>query len=226
MFRSGSTLVEQILAAHSRVSAGGELDLIPTLVAQIDDYPEAVGSADSSTLDSWRNDYRRNLPPHEGQLLTDKRPDNFLHIGLIKTLFPTAKIIHTRRDPLDNLLSLYFLHLEPSMAYALSLEGAAHWHAQYGRLMAHWKALYTNDIFDVDYDRLVHDPRSVIAGLLDFLGLTWEDGLLDFHRGSAPVKTASVWQVRQPLHARSSGRWRNYRQELDSILKRFAINDD
>jgi tetratricopeptide (TPR) repeat protein len=217
MFRSGSTLIEQILAAHSEVAAGGELDLIPALVEQIPDYPDGVVGADKSKLQGWRDFYRRGLPPTDGEVLTDKRPDNFLHIGFIKTLFPNAKIIHTRRNPLDNLLSLYFLHLHPSMAYALDLDDAAHWHGEYDRLMAHWKTLYPNDIFDADYDRLVRDPGIVINALLDFLGLEWEDGLLDFHRGSKPVKTASVWQVRQPLHARSSGRWRNYRNELGGL---------
>lgn len=214
LFRSGSTLVEQILGAHSRVTAGGELDLVPALVARIDGYPEAVRAADARTLEDWRDFYRSGLPPHEGTLLTDKRPDNFLHLGLIKTLFPDAKIVHTRRDPLDNLLSLYFLHLDPGMAYALDLADAAHWHGQYERLMAHWKSLYPNDIFDLDYDQLVREPRPVIERLLAFLGLDWEDGLLDFHTGAAPVRTASVWQVRQPLHGRSSGRWRNYREQL------------
>jgi len=214
LFRSGSTLVEQILGAHSRVTAGGELDLVPALVARIDGYPEAVPAADARTLEDWRDFYRSGLPPHDGTLLTDKRPDNFLHLGLIKTLFPDAKIVHTRRDPLDNLLSLYFLHLDPGMAYALDLADAAHWHGQYERLMAHWKSLYPNDIFDLDYDELVREPRPVIERLLAFLGLDWEDGLLDFHTGAAPVRTASVWQVRQPLHARSSGRWRNYREQL------------
>ena len=214
LFRSGSTLVEQILGAHSRVTAGGELDLVPALVARIDGYPEAVPAADARTLEDWRDFYRSGLPPHDATLLTDKRPDNFLHLGLIKTLFPDAKIVHTRRDPLDNLLSLYFLHLDPGMAYALDLADAAHWHGQYERLMAHWKSLYPNDIFDLDYDQLVREPRPVIERLLAFLGLDWEDGLLDFHTGAAPVRTASVWQVRQPLHARSSGRWRNYREQL------------
>jgi tetratricopeptide (TPR) repeat protein len=214
LFRSGSTLVEQILGAHSRVTAGGELDLVPALVARIDGYPEAVPAADARTLEDWRDFYRSGLPPHDATLLTDKRPDNFLHLGLIKTLFPDAKIVHTRRDPLDNLLSLYFLHLDPGMAYALDLADAAHWHGQYERLMAHWKSLYPNDIFDLDYDELVREQRPVIERLLAFLGLDWEDGLLDFHTGAAPVRTASVWQVRQPLHARSSGRWRNYREQL------------
>jgi tetratricopeptide (TPR) repeat protein len=217
LFRSGSTLVERILGAHGRVTAGGELDLVPALVAQIDRYPEAAAAADAPTLERWRAFYRAGLPPHEGKLLTDKRPDNFLHIGLIKALFPDAKIVHTRRDPLDNLVSLYFLHLDPGMAYALDLAAAAHWHGQYERLMAHWKSLYPNDIFDVDYDELVREPKPVIERLLAFLGLQWEDGLLDFHARDAPVKTASVWQVREPLHARSSGRWRNYRKQIEPI---------
>ena len=222
MYRSGSTLVEQILGAHRQVTAGGELDLIPSLVEGIDGYPEAAGSTDQSVLERWRESYVRGLPPHADRLLTDKRPDNFLHIGLIKTLFPDAKVVHTRRNPLDNLLSLYFLHLDSSMAYALDLEDAAHWYEQYERLMTHWKSLYPNDIFDLDYDELVREPKPVIRSLLDFLGLEWDDGLLDFHRGSAAVKTASVWQVRQPLHPRSSGRWLNYRAQLEPIAALFS----
>ncbi|HJU76906.1 MAG TPA: sulfotransferase [Sphingomicrobium sp.] len=221
MFRSGSTLIEQVLGAHSRVTPGGELDLVPALVAQVPDYPAAVAAEDSAAIKRWRKTYCAGLPaiPEKDRVVTDKRPDNFLHIGLIKTIFPTARIIHTRRDPLDNLLSLYFLHLHPDMAYALDLEDAAHWYGQYRRLMNHWKTLYPNDIFDVDYDELVHDPGQVVNELLGFLGLEWEDGLLDFHRTSSPVKTASVWQVRQPLHSRSSGRWRNYRKRLAPIRK-------
>jgi tetratricopeptide (TPR) repeat protein len=220
MFRSGSTLVEQILAAHSRVTAGGELDLIPELVAQIGGYPNSVGTAPDETIESWRELYLRGLPAtaRPDRLVTDKRPDNLLHIGLIKTLFPSAKIVHTRRNQLDNLISLYFLHLDSGMSYAMDLGHAAHWYGQYERLMAHWKALYGDDIIDVDYDELVREPRPVLERLLAFLGLDWEDGLLDFHRMRAAVKTASVWQVRQPLHARSSGRWRNYSAELEDAL--------
>jgi hypothetical protein len=88
--------------------------------------------------------------------------------------------------------------------------------------MAHWKALYPNDIFDVDYDELVREPTPAIERLLDFLDLEWESALLDFHRAATPVKTASVWQVRQPLHPRSSGRWRNYRTQLEPIAALFS----
>ena len=219
MYRSGSTLIEQLLAGHSRVRAAGELDLIPELVKRIPGYPRSVATADEATIASWRNFYLEGLRGiADGALVTDKRPDNFLHIGLIKTLFPDAKIVHTRRDRLDNLVSLYFLHLSPEMAYALDLEDAAHWYAQHNRLMAHWKSVYPDDIFEVDYDELVRSPRSVIESLLSFLGLDWEDSVLDLERRERPVKTASVWQVRQPMHARSSGRWRNYSAQLRALI--------
>jgi tetratricopeptide (TPR) repeat protein len=219
MFRSGSTLVEQILAGHSRIQGGGELEFIPELVRRIADYPSAVATADETTVGNWRRFYLDGLAriAREGALITDKRPDNFVHIGLIKTLFPGAKIVHTRRNRLDNLLSLYFLHLDPHMAYALDLDDAAHWYGQYERLTAHWKALYPNDIFDVDYDELVRSPEKVVKGLLKFLGLGWEQSVLDFDRMQRPVKTASVWQVREPLHARSSGRWRHYEGKLGGL---------
>ena len=104
------------------------------------------------------------------------------------------------------------------MAYALDLDDAAHWYAQYEHVMAHWKALYPNDIFDVDYDELVRSRETVVKSLLKFLGLDWEPGVLDFEHRERPVKTASVWQVRQSLHTRSSGRWRNYEGRLGSLF--------
>lgn len=220
MFRSGSTLVEQILAAHSRIVSGGELDLIPALASEIGGYPESLAAAAAADIDSWRRFYLDGLRPcvRAGSRVTDKRPDNFLHVGLIKTIFPQAKIVHTRRNRLDNLLSLYFLHLDPGMAYALDLGDAAHWHGEYERLMAHWKHLYPNDIFDVDYEAVIGDPKGTLKPLLAFLGLDWEEAVLDFHRRKARVKTASAWQVRQPLHARSAGRWKNYEKELTAAL--------
>ena len=221
MYRSGSTLAEQILAAHSRVSISGELDLITALAAQIGGYPEAAAQADEATVRQWRDFYLAGLPAPPGpqRVVTDKRPDNFLHIGLIKMLFPNAKIIHTVRNPLDNLLSLHFLHLDPRMSYALDLDDAVHWHGQYRRLMRHWQALCSDDILTVDYDRLVEQPREVIGEMLGFVGLDWEDSCLEFNRASSMVRTASVWQVRQPLYKRSSGRWRNYEQQLEATRR-------
>ena len=221
MYRSGSTLVEQMLAGHSRIQPAGELDLLPELVGRIPGYPESLATAGEAAVAAWRDFYLKGLArvAPESALVTDKRPDNFAHVGLIKALFPPAKIVHTRRNRLDNLLSLYFLHLSPHMAYALDLEDAAHWYGQYERLMAHWKALYPDDIFELDYDELVQSPEPVLKRLVAFLGLEWEEDLLDFAGRDRPVRTASVWQVRQPLHARSSGRWRNYAKNLDFLLR-------
>ena len=222
MFRSGSTLVEQILGAHSRIHAGGELDLMPTLLRALTPYPEAAAQLDAQSLAHAREAYLEGLPEHPpGRLITDKRPDNFLHVGLIKRMFPDAKIIHTVRNPLDNLLSLYFLQLDPRQAYAHDLDDAFHWYRQYRRLMVHWRSLYPNDILDVSYDALVADPRPEVERMLEFIGLGWEEACLEFHSQPSVVKTASVWQVREPLYRRSSGRWMHYERHLIEVRKAF-----
>jgi hypothetical protein len=154
-----------------------------------------------------------------GARVTDKRPDNFLYIGLIKRLFPDARIVHTMRNPLDNCLSIYFLHLDHSMSYALDLADIGHYYVQYRRLMAHWQSLYGADILELDYDALVREPRARIERLLEFCGLEWEDACLSFNQAKRAVKTASVWQVREGLYQRSSGRWRNYAAQLAALRK-------
>ena len=229
MFRSGSSLAEQILASHSKVVAGGELELVPMLIRDhLQPYPEAAATLGAEATDRLRQAYRDGLGglAEQGKLVTDKRPDNFLNLGLIKTIFPDAKIIHTNRNALDNILSLYFLHLNPEMAYALDLLDSAHWYREHQRLMTHWKSLYPVDIFELDYDRLVRNPRDEIAALLAFCGLEMEDACLSFHATARSVKTASVWQVREPLYQRGSGRWRNYERHLDELRTILGAEGD
>lgn len=224
MFRSGSTLAEQILAGHSRVTAGGELGLVPALARTLEPWPAA---ASPEAIGRLRGLYLNGLNAARpgADVVTDKRPDNFLHIGLIKAMFPDARIVHTVRDPLDTILSNWFLHLDRSMAHALDLDDLVHWHGQYRRLMAHWKRLYP-DILDLDYDALVVEPRPAIERLLAGLGLEWEEGVLDFHRNETGVRTASVWQVREPLYRRASGRWRNYARHLEGVRAALALPSD
>jgi tetratricopeptide (TPR) repeat protein len=227
MFRSGSTLVEQILAGHPQITAGGELELLPALVRECLPSPgHANPAADGALLRRLRTRYREGVASRhpDADTVTDKRPDNFLHIGLIKTMFPAAKIVHTRRNALDNCLSIFFLHLDPSMAYALDLQDIAHWYGQYERLMRHWKTLYGNDIKDVDYDGLVAEPQPAIAALLAFCELPWDPACMAFHRNQGVVKTASVWQVRQPLYQRSSGRWRHYEKHLAALREALGAS--
>lgn len=220
MFRSGSTLTEQILAAHSKITPGGELPLLPALVAgRLAPFPASLATMDASRLlevaQLYRDGLRRRFPTACN--ITDKRPDNFLYIGLIKRLFPDAKIIHTTRNALDNCLSINFLHVDHRMGYALDLLDTAHYYAEYRRLMAHWQAHYRNDILDFDYDTFVKAPHAATARLLEFCELEWEDACLSFQQANTAVRTASVWQVRQQVYWQSSGRWKNYAQHLDGL---------
>ena len=226
MFRSGSTLVERILGSHPQVTAGGEIDLLPALVRQrFGPPPQVFAPLDASTLQQWRAAYLggcASLYP-DADCLTDKRPDNFLNIGFIKQMFPDALIVHTRRHPVDNCLSIYFLHLAHSMPHALDLLDTAHWYRQYQRLMAHWKSLYGDDIHEVDYDTLVASPRPVVEALLRHCGLPWSEQCLLFHESGGVVSTPSGWQVRRPLYTQSSGRWRHYARHLGAL--RAALDD-
>jgi tetratricopeptide (TPR) repeat protein len=225
MFRSGSTLAERVLSAHSRVTAGGEIDLLPSLVrAELSPFPARFAQAAPPQLQALAVRYLGALADlfPGAPFVTDKRPDNFLYIGLIKTLFPNARIVHTTRHPLDNCLSIHFLHLDHGMGYALDLADIAHYYRQYRRLMAHWKASFGADILDFDYDALVHEPRPAIERLLAHCGLDWEEACLSPERSRGAVKTASVWQVRETLYRRSSGRWRNYARHLGPLREQLG----
>jgi Flp pilus assembly protein TadD len=219
MFRSGSTLAERLLSAHPALRAGGELGLIPGLVkGPLRPFPASMASVSADDLARMAGGYIEELERRcaGAAYVTDKRPDNFLYLGLIKKLFPEAKIVHTTREPLDNCLSVYFLHLDHSMSYALDLRDIGHYYRQYRRVMAHWRALYGNDIIDFEYDSFVRDPKPAATRLFEFLGLEWEDRYLELPAQGA-VRTASVWQVRETIYQRSSGRSRHYRAWLGEL---------
>ena len=223
LFRSGSTLAEQILARHPAIVAAGEMEAIPAIASDIAAYPEAVGGLDADTREALADRYRAEAAlaaPGPGRR-TDKRCDNFLHLGLVATLFPDAAIVHTRRHPLDNLLSTLFLRFGDGVAYGHRWQDAVHHAVQQERLMVHWKRVIGEAIHDLDYDALVRAPRETLASLLGFLGLPWDDRLLSGGVERA-VRTASSWQVRQPLHARSSGRWQHYADQLSEARAAFA----
>ncbi|HLJ37775.1 MAG TPA: sulfotransferase [Steroidobacteraceae bacterium] len=225
MFRSGSTLAEQLLARHPQVVAGGELDLLPELVrAELSPYPAAVAAQPEGRFVELGKRYLTSLARlfPNAAYVTDKRPDNFLLIGLIKRLIPDARIVCTTRDPLDNCLSIFFLHLDQSMAYALDLMDVGHYYREYRRLMAHWKRLYPEDLLELNYDALVADPRPAVERLLRFCGLPWDEACLTPAPREVAVKTASVWQVREPFYRRSSGRSQHYRGELAALAAYLA----
>jgi tetratricopeptide (TPR) repeat protein len=220
MFRSGSTLCEQILAGHSQVRVGGEQEFFHrTVTTSYPNYPnnvlEKLNDDKDELLKKYMNEIT-NSQPNTFQL-TDKRPDNFLYLGLIKALMPNAKIIWTKRDILDNCLSVYFLRLGPTMSYSTELKNIIHFYKQQEKLMDHWRTLFNDIIYEFNYDALIDSPEEQIKELLSFTKLKWEDNCLNFHTVKNQVKTASVWQVRQPLYKKSSGRWENYKQNLENI---------
>ncbi|MDZ7668602.1 MAG: sulfotransferase [Gammaproteobacteria bacterium] len=228
MPRSGTTLVEQILASHSMVAAGGELSTITNLAAGMahdgEPYPHGVRSRDSAGLSRLAAQYRKKLESISADAahVTDKMPFNFMHLGLISVLFPDAAIIHCRRDPLDTCLSCYFTSFGERLLFASDLEALGHYYLDYRRLMAHWHAVLPQRILDVHYEDLVSDTEQTIRTLLDWCGLDWEQDCLQFYRTDRGIRTPSRWQVRQPIYHRSVGRWRDYEAHLQPLVEILA----
>lgn len=227
MPRSGTTLVEQIVSSHPDVAAAGELTTIPALAGSLAASPE-TGPALLHQLDRVsRDSLARASEKYLGVLggvssgaryVTDKLPYNFLHLGLIQLLFPESRVIHTVRNPLDTCLSCYFLDFAGSHDYTSSLQDLGRFYLQYERIMQHWREVLTIPIIDVQYEELVRDQESITRELISFLGLDWNDSCLRFHESTRFARTASYDQVRQPMYARSVGRWKNYEKYLGPLI--------
>jgi len=217
MFRSGTTLLEQVLAAHPALRAGGELDFFPREINRLAaPWPDSLRALPAAEWRALGERYlelliERGLAP---AATTNKRPDNFLYLGLIKALYPNARILHTVRDPLDTCLSIFCQPLRAELDYANDLKHIGHYYLQYRRLMNHWSERLGDDIVHVSYERLVKEPRGVIEPVLAFLGLDWDDACLSFHEVDNRVRTASLAQVRKPFYQSSSGRAENYARYL------------
>lgn len=228
MFRSGSTLVEQVLSGHSHITAGGELDFFPGLVGDLGSrYPVELSRFEPEFYAKVGKDYCDFLAGRFGAetTITDKRPDNFLHIGLIKRALPKSRIIWTRRGILDNCLSVYFQQLGGGMNYSVDLDAIGHFYVEQERLMRHWQSLFPESILDVEYEKLVMAPEAEVRRMLEFLGLGWEEACLDFQQRDNYVKTASIWQVRKGLHSGSINRCKNYRG-YTSVLDKYVSSDE
>lgn len=218
MFRSGSTLIEQILAASDYISAGGEIDYIHKILFNLIANP--VELANTASTSEFKEGYNRELAlrANNRAFVTDKRPENYLYIDLIKSIYPNAKIIWTERDIRDNSLSAYFQHLGPSLNYATNLSDTLHYYTAQQKVKSHWLKKYTDDIFTVNYDELVSKPEKVLIPLFDFLGIEYKDENSTFHEKKNIVSTASVWQVRKPLYTSSSGRYKNFSEYIKQSI--------
>lgn len=220
MFRSGSTLLEQVLAAHPQLQAGGEIEYFGRQLGAMDAaYPALLGGLDDQTAQRLGEGYIALLESRGLRVdaSTNKRPDNFLYLGLIKALFPNVRILHTARNPLDTCLSIFFQPLADELSYANDIKHVGHYYLQYRRLMNFWAEQYPDSILHIPYEGLVQNPKAVIEPALHFLGLEWDDACLNFYEVENRVRTASVAQVRQPLYQTSAGRAGNYAKYLEPL---------
>ncbi|HUG79564.1 MAG TPA: sulfotransferase [Burkholderiales bacterium] len=226
MPRSGTSLLEQIVAAHPDVAGAGELGAIP-LLAQT---AEGARPRPGGTQDLPAAELRRLADAYLGRLeavdsssprVTDKMWENFEYLGFIERLFPKARVIHCRRDPLDIAVSCYFQHFSGrnGVAFAYDLGHIGAFHREYERLMDFWKRESSLGILDVQYENVVGGLETQARRVIAFLGLDWSEACLRFHAEQRTVNTASYAQVRRPVYASSIGRWRHYRRHLEAFAQ-------
>ena len=230
--RSGSTLVEQILASHSRVEGTMELPNIINITHQFDDmvasrdgYPETVGTAPVGLLTALGSRYLEETAPLRTgrEHFTDKLPNNFSHVGLIHAILPQAIIIDARRHPMDCCFSTFKQHFAEGQTFSYDLEDLGRYYRCYLSLMDHWDAVLPGKVLHLQYEDLVRDPEVSIRRLLDHCRLPFEAACLSFHQTRRSVRTASAEQVRQPIYTSGVGYWRHFERELQPL--RQALGD-
>jgi tetratricopeptide (TPR) repeat protein len=230
--RSGSTLVEQILASHSLVEGTMELPNVLNLVREFDDlsptrdgYPESVRAAAASQLGALGNRYiEETAPLRVGRPhFTDKLPNNFSHIGLIHAILPRATVIDARRHPMDSCLSTFKQHFAEGQTFSYDLEDLGRYYRCYLALMDHWDAVLPGKVLHLQYEELVRDPETNIRRLLEHCRLPFEPACLAFHQTRRSVRTASAEQVRQPIYTSGVGYWHHFARELEPL--RHALGD-
>jgi tetratricopeptide (TPR) repeat protein len=230
MVRSGTSLIEQILASHDEVASGGELetslqlilDELPVLTGK--DWPSSITELDASLLQRLENRYceiNASLVTDKPRF-TDKLPFNFALVGFLASLFPAARFIHVYKHPLDSCLSCYKQLFTVGQEYSYSMDELAGFYQQYRLTMEHWSAVLPGKVLDVAYESVVDSPRDTIENMLRFLSLPWQEDCLQFHKRSGVVKTASAGQVRQGLYTSSVGRWKHYEQQLAPLAAKLG----
>ncbi|MBV8651067.1 MAG: sulfotransferase, partial [Alphaproteobacteria bacterium] len=226
MMRSGTTLVERILARHPDLRPGGELPFWGERAAEL--ARAGPGGITAAATQSVILDYLALLETiaPDSRRVVDKMPHNFLLIGLIHWLFPEARIIHCRRHPVDTALSIYFTLFDRRHDFAYDRADIVAYYRNYARLMAHWRAILPSDRFlELDYEALVADPEGTARRLVAFCGLDWHEACARPETSQHIVKTASAWQARQPITAASVARWRRYEPWLGAFAELLQAED-
>jgi tetratricopeptide (TPR) repeat protein len=230
MPRSGTSLVEQILASHPEIFGAGERDILPAFInggRAGREFPAGIGDLDGAAWTRLGEDYvqsLRALAPQAARI-TDKLPLNFHLVGLIRIAMPNARIVHVSRDPLDTCFSCFSVLFEDDLDFTCDLADLARYYNGYRRLMAHWRAvLPPGAMLEVQYEDLVSDLDGQARRLIDFCGVAWNQRCLRFHETNRPVQTASALQVRQPLYASSIGRASHYAPWLEPLRRLLATD--
>ncbi len=221
MPRSGTTLIEQILASHPSVHGAGELRTLHALSHRIEGFPASVSGLSGPQLKALGEAYLAHVTPMAAgrQYVVDKMPSNFLLCGLIRLVLPDAKIIHSRRDPVDTCLSCYTKLFAGEQAFTYNQTELGRLHLSYQGLMEHWRStLPASHFLEVDYEAVVDDVEGQARRVLKFLDLPWDERVLKFYETERPVRTASVNQVREPITRASVGRWRRHAAQLGPLL--------
>lgn len=230
MPRSGTSLVEQIVAAHPSVYGAGELPFIPKLVRDLPKnlkterpYPGCMPAMTPKVMDALAQFYLGRLRriSKTARQITDKMPQNFFHLGIISLMFPKSRVIHCTRNPMDTALSIYFQNFSGGLAFAFNLDDIVAYYRQYQRLMSHWKRVLKIPVMEVRYEELVGRQEKISRDIIAFLGLTWDNRCLNFHQIRRDVGTASFQQVREPIFHNSVGRWRNYEPHIGLLIDSF-----
>jgi tetratricopeptide (TPR) repeat protein len=220
MPRTGTSLAEQILASHPSVYGAGELEFWNSAF-QANPLTVLASEDTESLLTRLGDEYLKVLNTHSEDALhvVDKMPSNFMHLGLIRAIYPNCRIIHMQRNPIDTCLSIYFQHFNSTHAYAHDLDNLAHCYREYRRMMAHWReALPAGSMLEVPYEALIQDQEGWTRKMLDFIGLPWDDRCIEFDKKERVVGTVSNWQVRQKITTTSVERWRNYEKHVGPLL--------
>ncbi len=220
MMRSGTSLVEQIIASHPAAKGAGELGFWSG-AARSNETAVRQARLDERLRKKLAEAYLRTLASYstDAPRVIDKAPVNSDYLGVIHSIFPNARIIYMQRNPMDSCLSCYFQQFSASLNYTMNLSDLAHYYRQHDRLITHWRdVLPPGTILDVPYEELVSDQEGWTRKILDFLGLEWDERCLQFHQTKRPVATASYWQVRQMIYRDSVERWRDYERFIGPLL--------
>lgn len=238
MPRSGTTLVEQIISRHSSVTGCGELPGIERAIGHLENsasaariYPDDFSDISAEQfavesrqyISSIRKTHDLNTP-----YFTDKMPFNFVHIWLLRAMFPDSPIVNCQRHPLDVILSNFFQTYGSDVSFVYDLEALSHYYVRYHQLMIHWEKLFGRQVTNIRYEELVTDNENQVRSLIEAIGLPWEESCLNRQESKQAVRTASIWQVRQGIYTSSKERWRHYQQQLEpaiSILREHGILD-